>query len=263
MTLENTFFTRRRLVRLWYVVGLLLFLGRSAAAQDTLYFDDNFEPVSNRTNARFRETREYDSVETQRCAVTTTLTTGETISVVRYSDYAEGIRDGLSSFYFANGKPCLETEYQDGQWEGNETCYYPGGQLKSKEFRKDGRVGFGNYYNPDGSEKTEISWDEIMHLDMIRPVSFRGENYIPVAYLRSALRFPRSALRDGEPELAILSFVVEKNGSISGLKIVTPTPSPVLNREALRVVANMGKWEPHQVNGVPERYRFLFPVLFE
>ncbi|MBL7804111.1 MAG: TonB family protein [Saprospiraceae bacterium] len=263
MTLENTFFKQSRPFRLWYMVGLLLFLARSAAAQDTLYFDKNFEPAGNRANAIYREIRECDSVETKRCTVTTSLTTGAIISVVRYSDYPEGIRDGLCSFYFANGKPCLETEYQNGHWEGNETSYYPSGQLKSKEFRKGGRVGFGNYYHPDGSAKTEISWEEIKHLDLIRPVRFRGEPYIPQAYLRSALHFPRSALRDGQPELAILSFVVEKNGSISSLKIVTPTPSQVLNKEALRVVANMGKWEPHQVNGVPERNRFLFPVLFE
>ena len=260
MTLKNAFFFKRWRPALF---GLFLFSARVAVTQDTLYFDNKFNPAADRSHAVYREIRVFDSTDVKRCTVTTSLVEGGVLSVVRYSDYQEAIRDGLSSFYYANGKPCLESQYLNGNQEGDERSYYLNGQLKSNTFRKGGRLGFGNYYHADGTAKTEVTWDEVMLKDLIQPARFTGDPNVPEAYVRRILRFPRAELRDGQPELAILTFVVEKNGSIREVKIVTPTPSPVLNKEALRAVSTMSKWEPQKVNGVPERYRILFPVLFE
>ncbi|MBQ8656788.1 MAG: TonB family protein, partial [Prevotella sp.] len=47
----------------------------------------------------------------------------------------------------------------------------------------------------------------------------------------------------------ILSFVVEKNGSLSDIKIIHSSDDPAVDQEAIRLVKKMPKWKPGKMEG--------------
>ena len=56
-----------------------------------------------------------------------------------------------------------------------------------------------------------------------------------------------------------LSFVIEKDGSISNIRI-TRGLSEKLNNEAIKLVQKMPSWKPAINNGKPVRSRFMLPI---
>lgn len=80
-------------------------------------------------------------------------------------------------------------------------------------------------------------------------------------YLSSNIRYPEDAREAGTQGRVIVSFVVEKDGSISNAKVAKPTYSS-LDEEALRVVSAMPKWVPGKQNGEAVRVKYAVPVSF-
>ena len=61
-----------------------------------------------------------------------------------------------------------------------------------------------------------------------------------------------------------IKMIVEKDGSFSNIQIVRGILScPECDKEALRVVKSMPKWQPAINNGRAVRSYFVFPVLFK
>ena len=61
--------------------------------------------------------------------------------------------------------------------------------------------------------------------------------------------------------LFIVQFVVNKDGSISGAKVVRSV-DPDLDKEALRVINSMPKWKPGMQKGEPVSVKFTVPIVF-
>lgn len=81
------------------------------------------------------------------------------------------------------------------------------------------------------------------------------------AYLGEHLNYPRIALENGISGRVIISFVVEKDGSISSAKILRGIGGGC-DEEALRVVNDMPKWTPGKQRGRAVRVQFTLPVSF-
>ena len=80
-------------------------------------------------------------------------------------------------------------------------------------------------------------------------------------YLGSHTTYPESAQKQGLEGRVIISFVVEKDGSIADAK-VERSAAPDLDAEALRVVRAMPLWKPGMHHGDPVRVRFRVPITF-
>ena len=59
----------------------------------------------------------------------------------------------------------------------------------------------------------------------------------------------------------IVRFIVEKDGSISDVKVIRSI-EPLMDDEAVRVVRSMPKWIPAEKDGKAVRSRFFLPVKF-
>jgi protein TonB len=59
----------------------------------------------------------------------------------------------------------------------------------------------------------------------------------------------------------IVSFIVEKDGSLTDIK-VEKSIDPLFDKEAVRVVKTMPKWEPGMYNGHPARVKYCIPISF-
>ena len=80
-------------------------------------------------------------------------------------------------------------------------------------------------------------------------------------YLAANIRFPKAAHKAGVQGRVILTFVVEKDGSISETEVVKSV-SPLLDAEAVRVINAMPKWKPGSQSGKPVRVKYTIPVTF-
>ncbi len=68
-----------------------------------------------------------------------------------------------------------------------------------------------------------------------------------------------SDLTKSEQGKIYLSFVVEKDGSLSNIRIIRGL-SEKINNAAIEVVQKMPKWKPAINNGKPVRSRFTLPI---
>jgi protein TonB len=81
-------------------------------------------------------------------------------------------------------------------------------------------------------------------------------------WLASNLSYPAVAAENGVQGRVIVQFVVEKDGSVSNVQVVRSV-DPALDREAVRVVKSMPKWNPGMNNGQPARVKYTLPVTFK
>ena len=81
-------------------------------------------------------------------------------------------------------------------------------------------------------------------------------------FLRDKLNYPAIARENGVEGTAVLTFVVEKDGSITDLQI-KHDPGAGLGIEALRVAKLMSNWIPGKQRGRAVRVRFTLPVKFK
>ena len=82
------------------------------------------------------------------------------------------------------------------------------------------------------------------------------------AWLTSHLNYPASAVENNIQGKVIVKFVVGRDGSVSRAEVLRGV-DPALDREALRVVNSMPKWNPGMNNGQPANVWFQLPITFK
>ena len=80
-------------------------------------------------------------------------------------------------------------------------------------------------------------------------------------YLSKNIKYPVVAEENGVQGRVIVTFVVERDGSITDVKVVKSV-DPSLDKEAQRVVKSMPHWIPGKQNGSAVRVKYTVPVTF-
>ena len=91
--------------------------------------------------------------------------------------------------------------------------------------------------------------------------SYPGGMGALMQYLSSNIKYPVIAEENGIQGRVICTFVVERDGSITDVKIAKSV-DPSLDKEAMRVVSKMPKWIPGKQNGSAVRVKYTLPVTF-
>lgn len=91
---------------------------------------------------------------------------------------------------------------------------------------------------------------------------FPGGQQALMKYLSSNIRYPQMALANDIQGRVVVKFVVEKDGSVSDVQVVRGVDKD-LDKEAIRVVKSMPKWQPGKNNGQAVRCYFNLPVTFK
>ena len=92
--------------------------------------------------------------------------------------------------------------------------------------------------------------------------SFPGGMGALMSWLGQNIKYPVTAAETGVQGRVIVQFVVEKDGSITDVKIAKSV-DPSLDKEAARVIKSMPHWIPGRQNGSPVRVRYTVPVTFK
>ena len=106
------------------------------------------------------------------------------------------------------------------------------------------------------SKSTEKTFDVVENMP-----SYPGGKDAMIAFLSSNMRYPDAAKKNGIHGRVIVSFVVDKDGSITETKVVRSV-DPALDQEALRLVNSMPKWKPGTAEGKPVRVKYSIPFNF-
>jgi len=91
--------------------------------------------------------------------------------------------------------------------------------------------------------------------------SFKGGDAALMEWLSKNIKYPVVAEENGIQGRVVATFVVERDGSITDVKIVKSV-DPSLDKEAVRVLKAMPKWIPGKQNGQAVRVKYTVPVTF-
>jgi protein TonB len=92
--------------------------------------------------------------------------------------------------------------------------------------------------------------------------SFPGGEAALVKFLQKNIHYPRMAAENDIMGRVSVQFIVDWEGNITGIKIISNRLGGGLEEEAMRVVKLMPKWNPGKQNGQTVNVQFNLPVAF-
>ena len=110
-------------------------------------------------------------------------------------------------------------------------------------------------------EEAEVAEEEIFTIVETNP-SFPGGEAKMYEYLGKNMDYPPIARDNNIQGRVYVSFVVEKNGSITDVRVLRGIGGGC-DEEAMRVVKSMPGWSPGKQRGKAVRVRFNLPIVFK
>jgi len=111
-------------------------------------------------------------------------------------------------------------------------------------------------------EKVEEKEEETKVFEVVEQMpQFPGGDAALMQYLSSHIKYPAVAEENGIQGRVVCTFVVERNGSITDVRVVKSV-DPSLDKEAVRVIKSMPNWIPGKQNGSAVRVKYTVPVTF-
>ena len=90
---------------------------------------------------------------------------------------------------------------------------------------------------------------------------FPGGDRAKINYIQNHIVYPKAAVEKKEQGVAYVQFVVYKNGEVGEARLIRNV-SPSLDKEAMRIVNSMPKWQPGSQKGKIVNVRCVVPVRF-
>jgi len=111
-------------------------------------------------------------------------------------------------------------------------------------------------------QKTETdSEDKVFQVVEVMP-SFPGGDKARIKYLSGAVEYPKEAKEKGVQGTVYVGFVVEKDGSVSDVKIMRGLGSGC-DEAAMSAIEKMPKWNPGTQRGKAVRVGYTIPISFK
>ncbi|MBQ3710583.1 MAG: TonB family protein [Bacteroidales bacterium] len=108
---------------------------------------------------------------------------------------------------------------------------------------------------------TKASNDSIFNVVEVMP-EYPGGMEMMIKYLSENIKYPEEAKDKGIQGRVFVQFVIEKDGSVTGVKVMRSV-HPLLDNESVRVVKAMPKWKPGLQKGKPVRVSYNLPISFK
>jgi protein TonB len=87
-----------------------------------------------------------------------------------------------------------------------------------------------------------------------------GEDMMKI-FFSNHKKFPENAKKNNIQGTVFVTFVVEKDGTLSDIKVLRGVQEDI-DKEAIRVISTMPKWTPGKQRGIPVRVQYNLPVKF-
>jgi TonB family protein len=113
-----------------------------------------------------------------------------------------------------------------------------------------------------GTPAAETSKDDRIFVDYESNAHFPGGEEACMKWLSDNMQYPEDCLKEQIEGRVVVSFVVERDGSISEVK-TKKSPHLSLSKEAERLVQSMPKWAPRRQGNKAVRSIWMLPVVFK
>ena len=113
----------------------------------------------------------------------------------------------------------------------------------------------------ESAQKSQAPGEEDVFMVVEESPEFPGGINALMGYLRDNMVVPDSCRENNIQGRVLVTFIVEKDGSITKPEVVKSV-HPILDAEALRLVSAMPKWKPGRQNGEVQRVKYTIPVNF-
>jgi TonB family protein len=275
---------------------LLLFLFAKSYAQDTIYLHGLDDTISvSKEKALYYKTinSNVNSIE-----VITYYKNGVRVSKVHYSSLKPDVMDGEYESYFYNGNTNIKGTFKDNKMEGawiaynkeknfleKKTTYkenvksgrsyifYETGKLKRMDIYVRDTLGLSTCYDSVGNvincamliESDEIFADSVGAFSEIDTLpKFPGEVPALMKFLANNMVYPVNARDNGKQGKVIVKFIVNEDGTINNVIVLSNTTGSVeCAEEAKCVIKKMPKWAPGILNGKKVKVYYTLPISFK
>ncbi|MBP7496929.1 MAG: energy transducer TonB [Bacteroidales bacterium] len=113
----------------------------------------------------------------------------------------------------------------------------------------------------DAAKNNSSEAETDIYLAVEEMPSFPGGEFARIRFIQQNVKYPFAAVKNHIEGKVIISFIIEKDGSVSNIKLSNSIGGGC-DEEALRVVRLMPKWIPGRQKGNPVRVQFNMPVNF-
>ena len=115
---------------------------------------------------------------------------------------------------------------------------------------------------PPFEAPVEEEEEEVIFMVVETMPEFPGGQQALFKYLSENVKYPVIAQENGIQGRVICQFVVNKDGAIVDVEVVRSGGDPSLDKEAVRVIKSMPKWNPGKQRGKAVRVKYTVPVNF-
>ena len=109
--------------------------------------------------------------------------------------------------------------------------------------------------------QTKVDENEPVFTVVEEMPSYQGGQDEMFKYLVTNIKYPDEAKQKGITGRVFITYVVEKDGTVSNVKVLRGIGGGC-DEEALRVVSSMPRWNPGKQKGQPVRVQFNLPIMF-
>lgn len=220
---------------------------------EKFFFDDDWKACDS-VSAKYVSEYLYNDTKSKSGTIKTNLVTGQLKSVCQYSDIKLKKLEGVSKHYYDNGVLKSEINFVAGKPNGEITTFYSNGQIRRKDHFENYKFVSGNCYTIDGKDTTHFDY-------MIMP-QFPGGDEARMNFLSENTYYPGKARRNNISGTVVVEFVVNQYGIIAKVGIVKSVDQ-LLDKEAIRVVEQMPRWEPGRIEGEKVSILYYMPINFK
>ena len=261
------------IVAVLFTITSLFSMSQGVAVKTTTSYglDSNFNHVNIDSAFYIKSESTLFSIKTEEITLTKTnnvikLITEDTLkdikTVINY--YPSGkINDSTVSSedknnvvryeWFENGVLKLSKSQFKGKFYGKIITNWEDGTKRRRDLYEDGELTEAKCFTRNGEDTTHF-------LYFINPEYKGGESKL-FQDIFKRVQYPQEAREAGIQGKVYVSFVIEKEGSISNIKIVRGIGGGC-DKEAIRVVNKMENWNPGLQDGEPIRVKFILPINF-
>ncbi len=230
---------------------LLSLLCNFVYGQDSSFYDFNYTKVDSKQLVDYYQTIHYK--DKNNVIQKTYFISGNTESEIYISNDKEKFKNGLEIKWYENGRIKRYINYINDTIDGSLNTFWENGNPKRQDIYKMGKLVEGKCFDFEGNEINYYNYE-------ILP-EFIGGTKALYSYIKKEIHYPEEALENKHTGRVTVSFVVSETGKIREEKIFNGGEE-CLNIEALRIVENMPKWNPGQVDGEYVSMRIGIPILF-
>jgi len=195
-----------------------------------------------------------DSVYGNKAFVATYFASGKIQSEEYYFNYKRHILDGKLKEWYENGQIHREVDYKIGKLHGKYLVYWEDGSPKRIDNYKKDRLINGKCLNADG--------EEVTHYEYEKYPEFPGGIHAFYQFLREEIKYPKEAKEKGIEGKVLIRFVINKDGTVSDIKIKKSSGNDLLDKEAIRVTKKMPNWKPGIIDGEVVKSWYILPIEF-